>query len=49
MEIVIQARGMRSSGLHRLLHAALRTLIDDLGVASFNVGVLNIQVAVTLS
>mmetsp|Transcript_40099 Transcript_40099/g.71979 ORF Transcript_40099/g.71979 Transcript_40099/m.71979 type:complete len:394 (-) Transcript_40099:103-1284(-) len=44
MEIVIQARGMRSSGLHRLLHAALRTLIDDLGVASFNVGVLNIQV-----
>eukprot|EP00873_Tetraselmis_striata_P017220 jgi/Tetstr1/437484/TSEL_026163.t1 len=44
MEIIIHARSLRSAGLHRLLHAALRTLIDDLGAVTFNVGVLNIQV-----
>lgn len=41
---MIQASSIQSPGLHRLLHAALRTLIDDFGAVSFNVGVLNIEV-----
>lgn len=32
MEIVVQGRHMRDPAFQRLLHAALRTLVDELGV-----------------
>ena len=41
MEIVIHSRSLETPGLPVLLHAALRTLIDDFGAVTFNVGVLN--------
>jgi hypothetical protein len=46
MEITVVGRHMCCPAFQRMLHAALRGLIDGLGVAAFNVGVLNVDVTV---
>lgn len=45
MEIVVQGRHMRDPAFQRLLHAALRTLVDELGVRTFNAAIYNISLA----
>ena len=42
MELCVQGAGLRCAAFQLLLFAALRTLIDRLGVTTFNVGVYNI-------
>jgi hypothetical protein len=46
MEITVVGRHLCCPAFQHMLHAALRGLIDGLGVATFNVGVLNLDVAV---
>ena len=43
MELVVQGSGLSCPCFQYLLHAALRALIDRLGVATFNVGIFNIR------
>eukprot|EP01025_Chloroclados_australasicus_P042692 TRINITY_DN45392_c0_g1_i2.p1 TRINITY_DN45392_c0_g1~~TRINITY_DN45392_c0_g1_i2.p1 ORF type:complete len:194 (-),score=16.42 TRINITY_DN45392_c0_g1_i2:89-670(-) len=45
MEIVVLGSHAGSPALARALHAALRVLIDDLHVCTFNVGIFNLSVA----
>ena len=42
MEIVVLGESLACPAFALLLHGALRTLIDQLAVTSFNVGILNI-------
>jgi hypothetical protein len=42
MEMVVMGSSMTCPAFQRLLHACLRTLIDELGCRTFNVGILNI-------
>lgn len=43
MELVVQGAGLGCPCFQLLLHAALRALLDRLGVATFNVGIFNIR------
>jgi len=42
MEVVVQGASLSCPCFQLLLHAALRALLDRLGVATFNVGIFNI-------
>jgi len=42
MEVVVMGDSLDCPAFARLLHGALRTLIDQLAATSFNVGILNI-------
>ena len=42
MELCVQGAGLRCAAFQLLLFVALRTLVDRLGAATFNVGVYNI-------
>jgi hypothetical protein len=46
MEITVVGRHLCCPAFQRMLHAALRGLIEGLEVATFNVGVLNLDAAV---
>ena len=43
METVVQGQSLTSPAFQAALHAALRTLIDKLGVRTFNVGISGIE------
>ncbi len=43
MELVVQGASLGCPCFQALLHAALRALIDQLGAATFNVGIFNIR------
>lgn len=43
MELVVHGAKLSCPAFQFLLHAALRTLIDQLGSATFNVGIFNLR------
>lgn len=45
MEIVVVGQHLCCPAFQRMLHAALRSFIDGLGAVTFNVGVLNVNLA----
>ena len=44
METIVQGTSLTSPSFQAAIHAALRTLIDQLGVMTFNVGISGIEV-----
>lgn len=49
MELCVQGAGLACPGFQLLLYAALRALIDRLGVTNFNVGIYNIDLCTSSS
>ena len=49
METIVQGTSLTSPSFQAAIHAALRTLIDQLGVKTFNVGISGIVVPNTAS
>lgn len=43
LETVVQGTSLSSTAFQQALHAALRTLIDDLGMTTFNVGIMGMN------
>ena len=43
LETVVQGTSLSSTAFQQALHAALRTLIDNLGMTTFNVGIMGMN------
>lgn len=43
LETVVQGTSLSSPAFQQTLHLALRTLIDDLGMTAFNVGIMGMN------